>query len=70
MSKSIDDTEIFIEEENKRKTEIDFVMITMKNQQNEYIKYILIRWFGEIEGNVYKTIDEIAEHFKEFDKNK
>jgi len=74
MSKSIPDSAIFMEDDEQevnRKIKAAFCDDnTEGNPMFEYIKYIIIRWFGEIEieGHVYKSIEEVAEHFKEFDK--
>jgi len=74
MSKSIPDSAIFVEDDeqevNRKIKEALCNDDTHDNPIFEYIKYILMRWFGEImiEGKVYNNIDAIAEHFKEFNK--
>lgn len=74
MSKSIPDSAIFMEDsesEVNRKISAAFCNDEIEgNPIFEYIKYILIRWFKEIEieGCVYTDIKSIESDFPKFDK--
>lgn len=74
MSKSIPDSAIFMEdsiEEVNRKILAAFCNdVVEKNPIFEYIKYIIIRWFGEFSFNdhIYYTADEVAVDFEKMNK--
>jgi tyrosyl-tRNA synthetase len=74
MSKSIPDAAVFMEdseEEVNRKIRAALCNDSVEgNPIFEYIRYIILRWFGEftVEGKTYKTHEELAEDFGNIDK--